>query len=256
MAHNAKRINAARNFARRVVKIDWAELSLVKMVMDGHKQLALKFPAMKPRIRINPLPKLVALAEMEKEAEAADLYVSAYRFLFRVGNEAIPLQKGDAMELTALPPGRHSAVFIDRHHNLVVKLKSRKNRPQGSILHRKCTCMDEAGPRCCAPCRFSRRLNPASMQGRGDRLFSIRPQQLLLKLRRHLTLLGVPDANSYGLHAFRRGCAMDMAAAGAPLWQILAAGEWKSAAFRKYLDEHEIESMAFAAFAADFSDDE
>ena len=47
-----------------------------------------------------------------------------------------------------------------------------------------------------------------------------------------------------------------MAAGGSPLWQILAAGEWKSAAFRKYLDEHEIETMAFAAFAADLSDDE
>ena len=47
-----------------------------------------------------------------------------------------------------------------------------------------------------------------------------------------------------------------MAAGGSPLWQILAAGEWKSAAFLKYLDEHEIATMAFAAFAADFSDDE
>ena len=36
-----------------------------------------------------------------------------------------------------------------------------------------------------------------------------------------------------------------MALAGKPLYEILQAGEWKSAAFREYLDRNELEPLAF-----------
>ena len=57
--------------------------------MDGQKQLALKFPAMKPRIRINLLPKLVALAEMEKDFEAvADFIVRGIKIAVDVKSKS------------------------------------------------------------------------------------------------------------------------------------------------------------------------
>jgi len=34
---------------------------------------------------------------------------------------------------------------------------------------------------------------------------------------------------------------MDLVASGAPLWEILGAGEWRSPAFLQYLNLHELE---------------
>ena len=48
--------------------------------------------------------------------------------------------------------------------------------------------------------------------------------------------LGVPSANSYGTHGFRRGHAEDLRRGGARLGEILAAGDWKSSAFMLYLN--------------------
>jgi len=77
----------------------------------------------------------------------------------------------------------------------------------------------------------------------------------LLKLREFLTRLGIDKANEYGTHGFRRGHAQDLVEsgrdcscvhcfyvhlilclAGAPLQEILRAGEWRSPTFMTYLD--------------------
>ena len=74
-----------------------------------------------------------------------------------------------------------------------------------------------------------------------------------------LECLGVARASEYRTHDFRRGHAKDLqisgemrlfcagccscavGAAGAPLWAILQAGEWRSPAFLKYLDLHKLD---------------
>ena len=57
----------------------------------------------------------------------------------------------------------------------------------------------------------------------------------------------VPNATCYGTHDFRRGHAEDMRIAGCTLADILAAGQWKSSAFLKYLNEAELDrDLAFA----------
>ena len=43
---------------------------------------------------------------------------------------------------------------------------------------------------------------------------------------------------------------------GAPLWQILAAGEWRSPAFLLYLDMHKLESDLVVQAHVDESDPE
>ena len=93
-------------------------------------------------------------------------------------------------------------------------------------------------------------------------------------LRNALEAIGVPDAQSYRTHDFRRGHAEDLRlsgwdscngslaawfafrSAGAPLWEILEAGQWSSPAFLKYLDLHSLErDVVVQAHMAD-SDEE
>ena len=59
--------------------------------------------------------------------------------------------------------------------------------------------------------------------------------------------MDVPDAKLYGTHDFRRGHAEDLRQCGASLAEILLAGQWKSAAFLKYLDEAELEKACRCA---------
>ena len=84
----------------------------------------------------------------------------------------------------------------------------------------------------------------------------------------------MPDALLNRTHDFLRGHAKDLQLSGvslvpscrvlrfpnglpgAPLWQILAAGEWKSPAFLLYLDMHALERDAVVQAHLDESDRE
>ena len=74
-------------------------------------------------------------------------------------------------------------------------------------------------------------------------------------LRGALLELKIPNAPSFGTHDIRRGHAKDLQMSGATLSEILAAGQWRSPAFMRYLDESELE-MGVALEAAVLSDDE
>ena len=77
----------------------------------------------------------------------------------------------------------------------------------------------------------------------GDRPFEGITAALALKMLREALLgVGVADAQLYRCHDLRRGHAKDLQESGAPLWVILAAGEWKSPAFLAYLDLHRLET--------------
>ena len=66
------------------------------------------------------------------------------------------------------------------------------------------------------------------------------------------------DAGSYRCHDIRRGHARDLQLNGGSLYEILAAGEWKSPAFLDYLELVELESGAVveAHMAESSSEDE
>ena len=85
----------------------------------------------------------------------------------------------------------------------------------------------------------------------------ISPAKALARVREVLAGLHIPEITAYGTHDFRRGHAKDLQEsgqvvhirvhrrctsvsilAGAPLFEILAAGQWKSPAFMAYLDVH------------------
>ena len=65
-----------------------------------------------------------------------------------------------------------------------------------------------------------------------------------MRIRSVLGKLAVPQAASYGTHDFRRGHAQDIVQDGGTLAQVLAAGQWKSAAFMSYIKEAELERVS------------
>jgi len=77
----------------------------------------------------------------------------------------------------------------------------------------------------------------------GAALFGgITPAGALEALRHMLAAIGVEHAAKYRTHDLRRGHALDLQCSGAPLWEILEAGEWTSPAFMKYLDLHRLDA--------------
>ena len=80
---------------------------------------------------------------------------------------------------------------------------------------------------------------------------------VLCALRFLLEKVGVEKAGCYGTHDLRRGHALDLQLAGAPLFAILEAGGWRSPAFLKYLDLHQLDrDLVVQSHVAESSSDE
>ena len=85
----------------------------------------------------------------------------------------------------------------------------------------------------------------------------ISPDDAVKKLRQLLSAVGVRDARLSRPHDLRRGHSEDLRLEGAPLWKILAAGEWRSAAFQAYLGLHKPDvDDALSGALDDESDDD
>ena len=90
----------------------------------------------------------------------------------------------------------------------------------------------------------------------GDKLFDFSSAVFLKQVRRLLTLLGHPSAQQCTLKGFRAGRATSLAAAGSPLGEILAAGEWRSSAFLRYCQTDELSVPGLLAVNLDDDDSE
>ncbi len=110
----------------------------------------------------------------------------------------------------------------------------------------------------------------------GTPLFEgISPSRASFALKHMLGQIGVPKAEQHRTHDLRRGRAKDLELsgwrvgqcvclgrplcaflAGAPLWEILAAGEWRSPAFMDYMDLHKLETDLVVQAHADESESE
>ena len=167
--------------------------------------------------------------------------------------------------------GANSMLYLSEEQ-LVLTLKRRKNKLRGSVLARGCWCA--ASKLTCPVHVVGASLCDVAV---GERLFrGITPISALVLLRRILGLLAVPDAGLYRTHDLRRGHAQDLAEsgwrvgrsltdraleflclAGAPLYEILQAGEWSSPAFMKYLDIHKLDTeLVVQAHYNESSDDD
>ena len=105
----------------------------------------------------------------------------------------------------------------------------------------------------CAFCRLC--VHMASLKP-GERLFRWSPSQFLAKLRKYLALARVPFADKYTLKCYRAGRATELALQGKPIGQILMAGEWRSSAFTKYVDNDALDQSNMLISALEESDEE
>ena len=133
---------------------------------------------------------------------------------------------------------------------LVLELRRRKNKQCGSRLVRTCWCKE--CPNTC-PVHVLGKLVSVTVPGAA--LFAgITAASAIDALRRLLTALKVKQSQLYCTHDLRRGHALDLQCSGAPLWEILDAGEWSSPAFLKYLDLHRLDAELVVQAHVDESD--
>ena len=88
------------------------------------------------------------------------------------------------------------------------------------------------------------------------KLFDISAASFIKHMRKDGMELGLLDAAKLGSHAWRRGMAQDIIKAGGSLATLLRAGQWRSGAFRVYLQEQALDEEAVARLVIDHSDDE
>jgi len=175
-----------------------------------------------------------------EELHYAMLWLLAYTFLLRLPSEALPTCKGAPTNESLV----QQQTLIWREGDCVcLRLRRRKNMRQGSgTLKRKCTCRDAATD-------FNR--DTCVVHSLWDRFFDKMPEgsqpwrkttanMARDRLRAVLAKLEVAEPGTYATQDFRRGHAEDLRKSGAPLSEILKAGQWRSAAFMSYLDTDEL----------------
>ena len=133
----------------------------------------------------------------------------------------------------------------------------------GSRLVRTCICEEYVrGPRelhipqLLCPVR---QLRPAIRQpaAAGGPLFPGRAgNNVLTELRASAWARKWPRSDKLGTHSFRRGAARAILEAGGSFSQLLRLGQWRSSAYKLYLDLGHEESTAMASVLVGSSDDE
>ena len=113
--------------------------------------------------------------------------------------------------------------------------------PNGACITRKCWC--SKSPSTCPVHQLSALLCNERVSERP--FFHLKQEEVNLQVRRRLCRLKIKDACEYRTHDFRRGHARDIQSSKNPLAELLDAGQWKSAAFKHYIDMQAFERDAF-----------
>ena len=127
----------------------------------------------------------------ERCTSDAMLYLSAYVFLLRVPSECLPMRKGSG--LFGSEGYSHKSVICVNDSEVVLHLSSRKNRPKGSRLIRKCWCA--ACPDTCPVHVLGKFFN--GLADGCQPFVHTTPHVLLRVLRSRLASLAVEEAHLY-----------------------------------------------------------
>ena len=176
------------------------------------------------------------------------LFLVTYVFLLRLPSEALPIVRGG---IGWADNGEQAVVYLE-DGELCLKLAKRKNKRNGSLLKRACWCSS-----CKLTCPVHNLWPFFEQYALGCSPFAgITAGKALCKLRTMLTAIGMEKAVSYRCHDLRRGHAKDLQMSGASLYEILAAGEWRSPAFMDYMDTMELEKSVVVEAHMDESSSE
>ena len=105
-------------------------------------------------------------------------------------------------------------------------------------------------------CVFHRLEKVFAANSPGSCLWNFNSFQTLKTLRNTIKCVSSANANQLSWKAFRAGKATQMAASGCDLGRILEAGEWRSRAFVKYIDESAIDGARLLDASVNSSGDE
>ena len=228
--------------------LDQRLLARAKSSIDKRRQFV---PRAQYFLRLDVVEMLLQLAEgVPPLTPFAMAFLTSYVFLLRLPSECLPIRT-DSVGIGA----NEQAVIKVTDEEISLKLRTRKNKPHGSLLVRRCWCRSclETSPTCPVHVlgAYYKDL------GEGVKPFGhISAASALRVLRDMLGKLDVEKAGLYRTHDFRRGHARDMQAWGRTLPEILAAGERSSPAFMKYLDMMALERDAVMEAHLDESGDE
>lgn len=231
--------------------VEYGQLFWHPLIRRAKQAVGKRMPPARPKrfISLSVTAQLCEVAKSEGDVSAQMLYILSYAFLLRVRSEGLMLTVGNS-EL-ALAAEQHSA-FSVVEGQCKYRLARRKNMPRGSLLVRRCWC------------HRSKATCPVHVLGAwlmqhplGTQPFArLCAQKSINELRRRLAIVGVANSAEYILQDFRRGHAQDLVLGGARLNAILAAGQWRSAAFLKYIDVAELEARAVLEAHFALSDNE
>ena len=198
------------------------------------------------------LERLVTVCALEGDQLSAMLYVFAYAFRLRVPSEALPVCIGQAIEFGRPLLGAHSRLVLD-DKSIKLQPAKRKNLPHGSTITRLCWCKTSSTT--CPVHVLKPLFNTDSF---GVRPFMHLRQGLVNhEIKRRMRKSEVAGAMNFSSHDFRRGHARDLQESNAPLCDILKAGQWRSPAFKTYMDQNKLDTDAFLkVHVADSSSDD
>ena len=194
---------------------------------------------------------VLAVSRQLEQLNFAMLWLVSYTWLLRLPSEVcvlvsmfapvlLPQLCEQALPICVASPALSAAAskqtLIWREEDeICLRVLRRKNRPNGSgTLRRKCTCQGCIHT-CVVHVLWDRFLN--QLPEGAEPWLGITANEARSRLRRVLQRLLVTDAASFRTHDLRRGHAEDMRRCGCTLAEILRAGQWRSAAFLRYLDE-------------------
>ena len=128
-------------------------------------------------------------------------------------------------------------------------MKSRKNRPAGSHLQHRCVCSTRNARQhpVCLACEVKKLCKDTAA---GETLWAFTPHFARTQITKDMKSLesdvgATKGSQQWSWKSFRAGKATAMAQAGMSLGTILLAGEWRSAAFLRYLDEEAVQRIPF-----------
>lgn len=175
-----------------------------------------------------------------------------FELLLRTRSEGCKVWLGDLACIDCLPDGWMNAVVLTGS-TLKFVIGRRKNRPKGSVLNRSCSCKP-LFPVKCVVCNIQEACKHLV---KGDLLWDFAPAPTLKLLRSQLGAWGIKAGQKdFTWKSFRGGKATEMAARGSSLGTILLAGEWKTAAFARYVSVELVDPGKILDDALNDSDDE
>ena len=192
----------------------------------------------RPRIDLPWLRKIVTDLRSRSFSALANAIVVAWVWLLRVPSELLRIK-------------RHQMVIEQGQKRIVLGPFKRKNRPEGSVMSRRCTCAATRNWTCgvCAMIDLGQGLTNSM------RLVPVTLSHFRKSLRESLWRVGMSREHHHGTQDLRRGAAHQLATSGCPLGQLMLAGQWSSRAWRRYPDLAEVDEAAISSLLLDQLDE-